>query len=263
MLDRENELQFQSIVKTAINMKESFALIPDVDDTLVDTIGARVQVLNRTGSRYYKIQSHNLPTLKKVIENGGIELTYPQVFGDDSREVIELLRAKASTYSRAKPLAFNIADKLQAALSTDTKVVGYITARLSTPEVLKATQQQLYKSLELPEEPIILRPKNTPIEKASQWKVDYLERLADAVPNKMVIIIDDDTSLADIIKQRNKHRIPDASPIIDIIFEGLLTVPKINNHILIAESNKGIYISNWDSMAETMDTIRRQWLPPK
>lgn len=243
----------------------------DLDENLFDTVQTWITTTNRFLHSVAKIPEENLPDIQTVLNAGGPSKFYPNEYPDLFPKVTdprtgtvidsydEYFADILRHLGRPNQVSPNIVEDLPSVVATINEqgtFLGALTARGSTTVVVENTQKQL-KRAGLASVKIVFKREEVPLKKASQEKLQILERLAEAGGAEgYIVIIDDSISTANLIAGYNRTR-GDKRPIIQIVYGGAsLTKPRIERGEFSEDPDNGVFIMHdWKDLQSALERV--------
>ena len=254
-IEAYNAAQEHALQNQFRQMEERFGILCDVDETLVDTIGNHSDRINR-GARIMGF-SEELPTREELIEKGGTG-AFAELFGMTSDEwEIMMQRIRDSKYINAGATLYHPEIVSLVEQFSNTKMLGFVTARPGTEKTLRVTEEDLFRRIGLPQLPIVLRPSTVAIAETSAWKLGILKQIAVQDTQKRLILVDDSLATANVILEYNSCN--ESNPIIQVVYKGPLTIPSLESGAFKTDPKMGIYEADWHEMPQVIQQIQQQW----
>lgn len=235
---------------------DSSFFVFDMDDTLTETLLRWVKFMVRTIYGGKDLASH----LDRILQSNNPFGLLRKEFGDEKfTELEQYLRFSRWGNSYGKPVDPAIPELLAHVLERDGNVLGVLTARPDTPEVIQHThswiqQQELLADLPLYHAPAALNHAQTQV-----WKVDdVLGNVRKATDNSPLMLIDDSVSTAARVEQWNRDH-TDYLPIIQILLETSLTQVAIAEKYPALQKGQsfGVFVAkNWSQIPAEVHKAR-------
>ncbi len=237
----------------------------DLDENLFNTVDYWIRLTNHLLHHKYGVPQSFLPSQATVLQAGGPSQYYFRAFPEyfPSYESYDILADELRHRywpNQAGPLMVENLDEIFDLLSQEGNVLGGLTARPASTDVLLATQQQFSRALTrhpIPE--VMYKPLFVAVQGASQEKLAVLRQLAGASADSVPVLIDDSLSTAQVLSQHNKEQ--PHLPIMQILNgEGPFTRGKLAHEPDLVNDLRGVFVMpHWEDLRGTIEK-GKSWL---
>ncbi len=226
----------------------SFALVVDLDETVYDTLMIHwvisTKLIPWILKRHGKPVPQQLPTYTDLAQAGGTVPAYRDVLGNElNLELNRIIR-----YSRRKQKNLSLVSYEIPSVLAQAREEGFIPALYLTtrPEHVAQASEEDIRARGLPELPLLTRPESTHLSNTTQWKTEQLVTLSQLVPDKTVIMIDNDARLGAHLHWLNNPRIK------PLVFQHPMTE--------MTALPPDVRVATWDSMLDQLRAMKRDMI---
>lgn len=267
-VEEENRQASEKTLETIAASQREIVIIQDIDEVLYETTRAHYDVMTQAAIAR-GADPRQLPTYEEMCLKGGSDY-FKGFFGDvDDEEwqrLAEVARCYGPSNGQAPLMEEGVREKMRIVLAQEGVTLGcYLTATPGRLDVRSVRQNAMFASGNFSEAPMIMRPIETPIQETGTWKMQYLLEFATAAlpGDNIIILIDDSLSTAKLVQEKNIQRINEGlPPIIQIVYPGPITKPKLDKLASVLSEDNGIYIAHngWDQIPEIIERIKNKFL---